>query len=197
MQTSFTKHQVVLLHYHSPNVHVVLVKRTAGWGSGSVYVLYGEQTHSLLLDTIGPRQKHANISERYLQSRSSNTGNVRDSEMYTIILLLAKKQDGGREALQYFVDVKSSHCFKKYTETCVSFVVSKALNTGTRVWHQSHYEIVPLVIRVYFSVSISSMEKKKANIPIVAFFFLKLTNQQPLGHYCSSPIGSKRGRLSG
>lgn len=173
MQTSFTKHQVVLLHYHSPNVHVVLVKRTAGWGSGSVYVLYGEQTHSLLLDTIGPRQKHANISERYLQSRSSNTGNVRDSEMYTIILLLAKKQDGGREALQYFVDVKSSHCFKKYTETCVSFVVSKVLNTGNQgvapitLWNS------PISYTCVFFCQHHQYGEKKGKHPNCCLFFPK------------------------
>lgn len=87
MQTSFTKHQVVLLPYHSPNVHVVLVKRTAGVGEWVSVCPVWRANPPTSSRHHGPRQKHANISERYLQSRSSNTGNVRDPEMYTIILL--------------------------------------------------------------------------------------------------------------
>lgn len=48
MQTSFTKHQVVLLHFHSPSVHVVIEKE-----GNTGPILHGQQTN-LLLNTSGP-----------------------------------------------------------------------------------------------------------------------------------------------
>lgn len=123
MQTSFTKHQVVLLHFHSPSVHVVIEKE------GNIgLILHGQQSNPLL-NTSGPftNKYGQTVPLKWLLTPFQQEG----SEIYRILLFLEKKRGwgGGGEGLHDTCKCEIVPFLKNILRLCISFVVSKVLET--------------------------------------------------------------------
>lgn len=126
MQTSFTKHQVVLLHFHSPSVHVVIEKE------GNIgLILHGQQTNPLL-NTSGPIKNKKTLQTvplKWLLTPFQHRESQEGSEIYRILLFLEKKQKRGEGAPYDTCKCEIVPFLKNILRLCISFVVSKVLET--------------------------------------------------------------------